>query len=340
MKIGITYDLRDYYLAIGMGELETAEFDREDTIRAIEDALQSLGYETDPIGNVRQLVARLLSGDRWDLVFNIAEGLNGFGREAQVPALLDAYGIPYTFSDPLVLSLTLHKAMTKRVVRDMGVPTPDFFVVEREQDLEVVDLPFPLFAKPLAEGTGKGITADSKIRDRKQLKSVCTHLLETYKQPVLLETFLPGREFTVGILETGEDARTIGAMEVILNQNADPEVYSYRNKEEFESRVEYRWVDDALAVMAQDIALMVYRGLGCKDASRVDLRADADGKVNFMEINPLAGLHPEHSDLCILATMAGIDYKELIETIMNSAIKRYYPEKENEVWMESRHPVQ
>ena len=340
MKIGITYDLRDYYLACGMNEEDTAEFDRMDTISAIDGALRDLGYETDPVGNVRQLASRLLSGDRWDLVFNIAEGLNGFGREAQVPALLDAYGIPYTFSDPLVLSLTLHKAMTKRVVRDMGIPTPEFFVVETQSDLDNVDMPFPLFAKPLAEGTGKGVTADSKIRNRKQLVSVCTHLLGAYKQPVLIEAFLPGREFTVGILGTGEDARSIGAMEVVLNKDADPGVYSYRNKEECESLVEYRWADDALAVMAQDIALAAHRGLGCKDASRVDLRADTDGKVNFMEINPLAGLHPEHSDLCILATMASVGYKELIEMIMDSAMKRYYPEKKHETWMESRHSVQ
>ena len=118
MKIGITYDLRDDYIAEGYTEEETAEFDHPRTIAAIEDTLQSLGYETDRIGHIRALARRLVAGNRWDLVFNIAEGLRGFGREAQVPALLDAWEIPYTFSDPLVLSLTLHKGLTKRVIRD------------------------------------------------------------------------------------------------------------------------------------------------------------------------------------------------------------------------------
>ena len=148
MRVGIAYDLREDYLAEGYGEEETAEFDKPDTIEAIRTTLESLGYETDRIGHVRHLVARLAAGDRWDMVFNIAEGLAGYGREAQVPALLDAYGICYTFSDPMVLSLTLHKGMTKRVIRDMGIPTADFAVVESMEEIERVDLPFPLFAKP------------------------------------------------------------------------------------------------------------------------------------------------------------------------------------------------
>ncbi|MEK7244000.1 MAG: D-alanine--D-alanine ligase, partial [Thermodesulfobacteriota bacterium] len=156
MKIGITYDLRDDYIAEGYTEEETAEFDHPRTIDAIEEALRDLGYETDRIGHLRALTRRLVAGDRWDLVFNIAEGLRGFGREAQVPALLDAWEIPYTFSDPLVLSLTLHKGLTKRVIRDFGIPTPDFAVVETPEEIAAMALPFPLFAKPVAEGTGKG----------------------------------------------------------------------------------------------------------------------------------------------------------------------------------------
>ena len=131
MNIGLTYDLRTDYLAEGYSEEETAEFDRPETIEAIEGALQELGYQTDRIGNAKRLVERLAQGDRWDLVFNIAEGLHGVAREAQVPAILDVYDIPYTFSDPLVLSLALHKKLTKTVVRQAGVPTPDFALVER-----------------------------------------------------------------------------------------------------------------------------------------------------------------------------------------------------------------
>src|SRR4051794_13652496 len=158
MRIGITYDLREAYLAMGYGEEETAELDRESTIESIETTLQSLGHETERIGHAMQLASRLVRGQRWDLVFNIAEGIHGIGREAQVPALLDLYQIPYTFSDPLVMALTLHKGMTKRVVRDAGVPTPDFAVVENEGDAARVTLPLPLFVKPVAEGTGKGVT--------------------------------------------------------------------------------------------------------------------------------------------------------------------------------------
>ena len=182
MRIGITYDLRAEYLAAGFGEEETAEFDREDTIGAIDQALVDLGYETDRIGNIKNLTSRLAAGERWDMVFNIAEGLEGFGREAQVPALLDAFQIPYTFSDPLVLSLTLHKAMTKRVVRDLGIPTPDFFVIEKASDLDKVDLALPLFVKPVAEGTSKGITAASRITSQSKLVSACMHLLLMYNQ--------------------------------------------------------------------------------------------------------------------------------------------------------------
>src|SRR5512141_2211608 len=153
MKVGLTYDLRAEYLAAGYGEEETAEFDRPDTIEAIEGALRKLGHQTDRIGHVRQLVNRLARGDRWDFVFNIAEGLRGLAREAQVPSLLEAYEIPCTFSDPLVLALTLHKGLTQRVLRDMGLPTAEFFLVETEADIARVNLPFPLFAKPVAEGT-------------------------------------------------------------------------------------------------------------------------------------------------------------------------------------------
>lgn len=318
----MTYDLRDDYLRAGYGEEETAEFDREDTIDAIETSLRELGHEAVRIGNVKALVQRLNDGDRWDLVFNIAEGLRGYGREAQVPALLDAYDIPYTFSDPLILSLTLHKGMVKRVIRDLGIPTPAFCVVESEADIPSVDLPFPLFAKPVAEGTGKGIDAASKITDRQSLDCVCKKLLREHRQAVLVETFLPGREFTVGILGTGKDAVSIGAVEVVLRENAEPDVYSYENKERFKERVEYRLVDDDTARQAERTALAAWRSLGGRDSGRVDLRADAAGVPNFMEVNPIAGLHPENSDLCIIAAKRGMTYTALIEAIMKSALGR------------------
>ncbi|MFH1147410.1 MAG: ATP-grasp domain-containing protein [Pseudomonadota bacterium] len=322
MIVGITYDLRSDYLSQGYGEEETAEFDRPETIDAIEETLQDLGYDTDRIGNIRSLAERLVAGDKWDLVFNIAEGLRGFGREAQVPALLDAYDIGYVFSDPLVLSLTLHKGMTKRVVRDCGIPTPDFVVIDQKSQIHAVDLRYPLFAKPLAEGTGKGINSASKLNSKEELEGVCMRLLEDHKQPVLVETFLPGREFTVGVAGTGDKARTLGVMEILLNENAETEVYSYLNKEKYEELVTYRLVTDQAAQAAANTALAVWTCLGCRDAGRIDLRMDGRGTVNFIEVNPLAGLHPEHSDLPIICNLAGISYRQLIETIMDSALER------------------
>jgi len=322
MRIGLTYDLRTEYLALGFGEEETAEFDRPETVEAIELALQGLGHETDRIGHVRALVARLAAGDRWDLVFNIAEGMYGIGREAQVPALLDAYRIPYTFSDPLVMALSLHKGMTKHVVRAAGVPTPDFAVVHDVRELDAVDLPFPVFAKPVAEGTGKGINAASKIRDRESLRAVGRSLLERFRQPVLVERFLPGREMTVGIWGTGAEAAVIGTMEIILKASAEPEVYSYVNKEQCEERVEYRHPsgdEDEEVRRAEAIALAAWRALGCRDAGRIDIRSDETGQPQFLEVNPLAGLHPHHSDLPLICTARGIPFQRLIERIIQSA---------------------
>ncbi|MEE4257885.1 MAG: hypothetical protein V2I47_12670 [Bacteroidales bacterium] len=328
MKIGLTYDLRSEYLAMGYSEEETAEFDRESTVEAIESTLQQLGYETERIGHLRQLMASLHKGQRWDMVFNICEGMHGIAREAQVPALLDAYQIPYVFSSPLVMALTLDKAMTKRVVRDAGIYTPDFHVVYKMEDVTMVNMSFPLFAKPLGEGTGKGITENSVIGNREALQMQCRFLLEAYRQPVLVESFLSGREFTSGIVGTGENARAVGTIEVKLLANAEKNVYSYVNKEECETLVEYVPVWGRIKEDCEALALEAYRVLGCEDAGRVDIRYDDKGKPGFIEINPLPGMHPEHSDLPILAHKNGIPYHELMKMIMDSALSKinYHPQ--------------
>lgn len=325
MLVGITYDLRSEYLAMGYGEEETAEFDRDDTIEAIEDALRLIGHETRRIGHARSLVEALAAGERWDLVFNIAEGLHGIGREAQVPAILDAYNIPYTFSDPLVMSLTLHKGLTKRVIRDAGLPTPDFAVIQSRDDLVEVNFKPPWFIKPVAEGTGKGITESSRMENRAELVTACAQMLPRYPDGLQVEAYLPGREFTVGVLGTGRKARAVGALEVILLAEAEKGCYSYKNKEFCEELVEYRLVnasDDIQVEQAEDLALAAWRTLGCRDGGRVDLRCDADGAPNFIEVNPLAGLHPYHSDLPILCDKMGITYVELIGEIVDSAALR------------------
>ena len=322
MNIGITYDLREDYAREGYDEEQAAEFDCIETIVAIERALCSLGYSTERIGNARALIHRLGQGDRWDLVFNIAEGMHGFGRQALVPALLDTYGIPYTFSDPLALSITLHKGMAKHVVRDQGILTADFEIISDPGEIEKMVLPFPLFAKPIAEGTSKGINRMSKVRDRSDLRSQCQHLLARYSQPVLVETFLPGREFTVGILGTGNSCYALGVMEILLLERAEPEVYSYANKRDYEGRVSFSLAADAASATAMQMALDVWMRLGCRDAGRVDLRCDAMGRPNFIEVNPLAGLHPKDSDLVILGHLMGVSYVELIERIIGSALSR------------------
>jgi D-alanine-D-alanine ligase len=325
LDIGLTYDLRSAYLAEGYSEDETAEFDRDDTVTAIEAAVQSLGYRTERIGHGRQLAAALAAGRRWDLIFNIAEGMHGIGREAQVPALLDMFGIAYTFSDPLVMSLTLHKGMTKRVIRDAGIPTTDFIVAATPADAGAVGFPPPFFVKPVAEGTGKGITPQSIERRREALADACRRLIDTYRQAVIIEPYLPGREFTTGIIGTGEKARVLGTIEVHLLETAEAGVYSYTNKEECESRVVYRLVrpeEDPVVAEAESVALAAWRTLGCRDAGRIDLRCDAAARPMFMEVNPLAGIHPEHSDLPIICSHLGISYRELIGWIIESAAAR------------------
>jgi D-alanine-D-alanine ligase len=320
--IGITYDLRDDYLKEGYGLEETAEFDLPDTIQAIEKVILDNGFEADRIGNIKALTRRLAADNRWDLVFNITEGMYGFGREAQVPALLDAYNIPYTFSDPLGHAISLHKGMTKHVLRDLGIPTPDFVVINNEAEMDEVNLPFPLFAKPVAEGTSKGITALSKINNREELHQTCQYILQTFKQPALIETYLPGREFTVGILGTGKDAKVLGVIEVILKPAAEKNAYSYENKEHYENLVQYALVDDDEAKKAREIALKAWRYLDLKDAGRVDLRSDAQGSPHFIEVNSLAGLNPKRSDLPILCNLLGVSYHVLISSIIESALRR------------------
>jgi len=186
----------------------------------------------------------------------------------------------------------------------------------------LVDLPFPLFAKPVAGGTSVGVTASSKIPDRDALNRRVGELLERFRQPVLVETFLPGREVTVGIAGTGSRARVLGVMEVLLQPSADEDVYSFDNKARYQERVKYSLATGELAEQARQVALRVWRGLGCRDAGRVDLRCNAAGQPSFIEVNPLAGLHPVDSDLSLLCTLAGIPHRELIAMILDSARAR------------------
>ncbi len=322
LTIGLTYDLRDDYLAQGFSLEETGEFDSSETIDAIENTLGQLGFVTERIGNLSHLIAALQKKKSWDLVFNIAEGMYGFAREAQVPALLDAYRIPYVFSDPLVLALTLDKALTKRIVRDHGIATAPFAVISKLTEIAALDLPYPVFAKPLAEGTGKGINAQSYIESPALLHTTCEALLQQFHQPVLVETFLPGREFTVGMVGTGDSAKVLGVMEICLRANVNTKGCSFIDKENCEERIDYLPVDDAESQQAATTALAAWRALRCQDGGRIDLRSNAEGVPQFLEVNPLAGLHPTHSDLPILAQLNGYSYYDLLGKIMSAALQR------------------
>jgi D-alanine-D-alanine ligase len=320
MRIGMTYDLRDDYLAQGFSDEEAGEFDVSETIEAIEAALCHHGHEVERIGGIKALVATLAQGRRWDLVFNICEGVTGVAREAQVPALLEAYGIACTFSAADVLMTAMDKALAKLVVRAAGVPTPDYAVVRNARELQEVKLPFPLFVKPLAEGSSKGVQESSKVGDRQALTHKCLQLLKTYRQPALLETFLPGREFTVGLLGGGASARVIGVSEISFRPGGDISAYSYRNK--MEAYDELTRATDPTADEAGRVALAAWRALGCRDAGRIDIRCDAEGRPSFIEANPLAGLRPGWSELAILAEQAGLPYNGLIGAILDEASAR------------------
>jgi len=322
--VGLVYDLRSEYIAEGYSSEDVAEFDSDETIDALEKTIQQCGYRTERIGHGKSLSLKLAAGHRWDMVFNVAEGIGGRCRESYVPALLEMYGIPYTFSDPLVCAMTLDKAMTKRWVAQYGLATPAFAVVEAIADIEAICLSYPLFAKPLAEGTGKGVDQNSRIENAAKLKAVCAELLNRYGQPVLVEEFLPGREFTVGILGTGEEACVLGTMEIEMISKDEAAIYSYLNKEECESRILYHPLQDdpSLKEKVEQLALRCYQVLQCRDAGRVDIRCDGSGEPCFIEVNPLAGLHPTHSDLPMIATQEGVNYDTLIGTILKNAFER------------------
>ena len=324
LSIGLCYDLKDDYLRDGFSPEDVLEFDSEETVAGLEGAMAGLGHSTKRVGRGRELARRFVEGERWDLVFNICEGVWGRSREAQVPALCELFDQPYTFADPLTCAVTLDKAVAKRIVRDHGLATAPFSVVSSPEEAASVRLPAPLFLKPVAEGSSKGVTGRSLVRERRDLASACGALLEQFRQPVLVEAFLPGREVTVGIVGHGAGARVVGVLEVSFTDRAETLAYTALNKEEYQDRVSYRLIgNEPLAEQAREVALAVFHALGCRDAARVDLRCDAAGRPNFLEVNPLPGINHVRSDLPIMARLGGISYQELIGAIVDSARSRW-----------------
>jgi D-alanine-D-alanine ligase len=319
MRIGLTYDLRSWYTDRGYSLEDTAEFDKQETVDALDEALVKMGYETEQVGNAFQVIEALASGKKWDLVFNIAEGLYGDGRESVIPAILDQYKIPYVFSGPVVMGLSLNKHLSRLIVKSAGVPVSPGMLISEIGEIENCRLEFPLFVKPVSEGTGKGITSESLVHSMEELRKMAGWILSRFNQPALVEEYLPGREFTVGIVGYGDEAIVIGGMEVICADNLP---YSVEVKENYQQYCKYKTLDKDIEEECRTVALNSWRALGAVDAGRVDLKADKKGKICFIEANPLAGLNPVHSDLPILARMYGIEYQKLMEMIMKSARKR------------------
>ena len=319
MKVGLTYDLRSWYIDRGYSMDETAEFDKQETVDALENSLKLMGHETEPVGNIFQLVEALVAGKKWDIVFNIAEGLYGDGRESVVPAILDQYKIPYVFSGPVIMGLSLNKHLAKLVVAAAGVPVSPGFLITELKDLDKCNLEYPLFVKPVSEGTGKGITDKSLVNTYEELEKMVKWILTEFHQPALVEEYLPGREFTVGVVGYGHEAQVIGGMEVMTINNLP---YSVEVKENYQNYCTYKPLDADIIDECKSVALGAWKALDAVDAGRVDLKADRYGKICFIEANPLAGLNPVHSDLPILARMYGIEYQTLLEMIMEAAIRR------------------
>ena len=335
MRIGLAYNEKPA-LASTEDPANTndafAEWDDPSTIAAVAQALGAFGtvirLEAD------QFFPQKLALDRPDLVFNLAEGLHGQSREALVPAICEYLSIPYTGSDPLTLALSLHKGRAKETLAYRGVPTAPFAWIETLRDLERVALPFPVFVKPVAEGSGKGVFTSNVCHGPRELRKRARFLLEHYAEPVLVETYLPGPEFTVAILGNGAQAYclpVVGFDFSTLPKGAPP-VYGYEAKWVWD-RPEaplaiFRCPADVTPELNREIertALDAYHALGCRDWCRVDVRVDRFGVPNILELNPLPGVIPDPAmNSCFpkAARAAGFSYDELIQEVVRLAWRR------------------
>lgn len=336
MHIGIAFNLKpDSPLPEGSPDDLHEEFDSPVTVAAIADVLRSLGHTVSELGDGRPLLERLLR-EPPDLVFNFAEGTGvSRSREARVPAVCEMLGIPYTGSDPLALGVSLDKDMTRRLVSTLGVSIPRGITLlppdggydgdcdEFPALLSEAELPLPVIAKPTCEGSSKGVRNRCLIQSASELGPTIVELWRNYGQPVLVEEFIAGDEVTVGII--GNDPpEPLGTMRIIPQQATDKFIYSLEVKRTWETSVSYeapaRLPTELCRTIEAD-ALAVYVGLGCRDLARADFRV-RDGVPYFLEINPLPGLNPDSGDLVFLAYRMGLTYAELIERILDAAVKR------------------
>ena len=332
MRLGIAYDLRrEQQRDPGRPDDVLEEYDSEATVDAIAAALRDAGHEVLRLGGGRRFLERALAAGSADapvdLVFNIAEGRGSRSREAQVPAVCEMLGLPYTGSDPLCLALCLDKALSKRVAASHGVATAAFCLVEDAEGIDSATLPpLPAIAKPNAEGSSIGVRRDARCTTREALRDRVRALLADYRTPVLVEQFIEGVEVTVGILGTGPQARVVGTMEIAPREVSDqPFVYSIEVKRNYRQEVDYHVpprLGTASIAAIEACALAAYRALGCRDVGRVDLRLDARGAPWLIEINPLPGLNPVDGDLPLIWQRGGRPYAELIAAIVDQAVGR------------------
>jgi D-alanine-D-alanine ligase len=339
LRVGFTYNVKRVKPALDGTRDEEAEYDAPHTIQAVREAIAAAGHEVIDLEATADLPS-LIENLRPDLVFNMAEGIKGRNRESQVPALLELLDIPYSGSDPAALNIALDKALAKKIIRQHGILTPNFFTMITGKERLPKDVKFPLIVKPVAEGSSKGVHATSVVENEQELRDEAQKMIAKYDQPALVEDYIGGREFTVGML--GERRpKVLPPMEVVfLDTKETRPVYSFEFKQDWSSKIRY----DVPAVLEpqqlkalERAARESFIGLGCRDVARVDFRMDASGKIYFLECNPLPGLTPGWSDLVLISKAAGIEYNALIAEILSGAIRRY-KERERERRSEAREP--
>jgi D-alanine-D-alanine ligase len=328
MRIGLSYDLKDDMELDDAGvEDALEEYDSQETVELIAASLEAGGHSVIMLGGGREFLDNILR-HKVELVFNIAEGRgNHRSREAQVPAILEMLGIPYTGSDPLCLTTCLDKPLAKKLVALEGVATPKWRLVADKDELENIywqGFNFPVIVKPAHEGSSKGIRLASVAEDAAQAQIEIARILDSYHQPVMVEEFVEGDEVTVGI--TGNrPPQVLGMMRILPRNRKGHFVYSLEVKRDYKNRVEYQCpaqLDNSIVEKIELSSLKVFRTLGCRDFARIDFRVGSGGVPYFIEINPLPGLG-SHSDLVIMAIKLGWTHVELVNAVLDAALKRY-----------------
>ena len=331
LRVGFTFNVKRIKPQIDGRKDEEAEYDAPSTIQAVREAIAAAGHEVIDLEATSEL-PNVLATTPVDLVFNMAEGIKGRNREAVVPALMELLDIPYSGSDPAALSIALDKALAKRIVRQHGILTPNFVTLQTGKERLPRELmKFPLIVKPVAEGSSKGVHHTSVVETEAELREAAREMIAKYDQPALVESYVAGREFTVGLL--GERRpKVLPPMEVVFLAGEKHPVYSFEYKQDWSSKIRYdvpAQLEPAQLRSLERAARECFIALGCRDVARVDFRMDEQGKVYFLECNPLPGLTPGWSDLVLIAKAAGIEYHALIAEILSGAIRRY-KERERE----------